>query len=293
MVRAWGWVVTTRTPFAGSEATHEAWRTRMVASAVELGARLLYLPSSARTQRELDGVEAALATTNAREVEVIVGEPPGAGAAVPVPPRSGGPVVRRWLEAPNEQAEERASTAGDRGLAERGYAGWGADGTSEPFTADRAQALRAAGATFVRLRGNLFSRRAERAGFGAARTAGLRILVADPFAEGRLNGEWLRSSPVERPSLRGPPAFAVVQRAWSPVLGLGFLTANGARSLTQAAVAYATDLAGGGTVLVEAATPEDLAEVARSPDGLAHEERARIERLADRPPAGADASSRG
>jgi aryl-alcohol dehydrogenase-like predicted oxidoreductase len=65
------------------------------------------------------------------------------------------------------------------------------------------------------------------------------VLLTNPHADGRLDGQWL-SDGLATPSRSPHPVdFAELERAYSPVLALGFLTEHRRRTLPQAAMAFA------------------------------------------------------
>lgn len=285
MPSPWAWVVSTRSRFSPRHADEAAWRSAMVRHALERGVRLFYVPPTPRAPRELATLEAELGAEGSTPTATVLAVPGLATADVDLlASRPKGP-SELWLELPSARLSEAAATALN-GLESSGrVAAWGVDRTRGPASRETLARDRALGASFVRLPGSLLSGRDERAAIADAGAVGLSRLLDDPFASGRLDGSWLTTSSVERPSLRGPPSFSSLQQGWSPVLALGFLTERTGRTLPVAALQYARRLAGDGAVLVEAATAEafeDLARVAASPP-LAPEELARIERLADAP----------
>lgn len=255
----------------------------MAAAALGSGARCFYVPRSPGTPRTVAEVAGSLATIATDRVDLVFGV--GTDSVLPRRGESEGahgPILR-FAELAPERATDASFARWDQGVEEQRIDGWGIDRTrSRPTRAELKQDA-AAGAGFVRLPGNLLSPAPERAAIATARACGLAVLLSDPFAGGRLNGEWLRTSPVERPSLRGPPTFSSLQRGWASTLRLGFLTEGRARTLAQAAFQYASAVGEGVTVLVEALTRDDLAEVAAALQAppLTEEQRARAARVAD------------
>ncbi|MCI4362595.1 MAG: hypothetical protein L3J77_05340 [Thermoplasmata archaeon] len=92
------------------------------------------------------------------------------------------------------------------------------------------------GAGWVSFPGSLIDARRVANLVGSVRTEGARVLVTNPHADGRLGGpgESFSSSPLTG----APTPLASLERAYAPVLRLGFLTAGGGRTLPQAAVAF-------------------------------------------------------
>ncbi|MCI4320883.1 MAG: hypothetical protein L3K05_01060 [Thermoplasmata archaeon] len=92
------------------------------------------------------------------------------------------------------------------------------------------------GAGWISFPGSLIEARRV-AGLVASLTKlGGRVLVTNPHADGRLGGpgEGLSSTA----TAGAPTPLASLERAYAPVLRLGFLTSGGRRTLPQAAVAF-------------------------------------------------------
>lgn len=282
----WGWVVGADAPAFALDPTRESWRRAMVLAALESGARCFYVPSSPSTARSLDEIARSISGTAAERVDLVFGV-----VRDSVLPRRGEIEgtqrgILRFAELGPELTTDPSFARWERAVEESRIDGWGVDRSQSRPTRSELEQDAAAGARFVRLPGNLLSPAPERAAISTARACGLAVLLSDPFAGGRLNGEWLRTSPVERPSLRGPPAFSSLQRGWASTLRLGFLTEDRGRTLAQAAFQYASALGEGVTVLVEALTRDDLAEIAAALRGvpLTQEQRTRAARIADGAP---------
>ena len=92
------------------------------------------------------------------------------------------------------------------------------------------------GAQWISFPGSLIDARRVAALVGTVRTEGARVLVTNPLAGGRLGGPgelFSSSTPTGAPT-----PYAALERAYAPVLRLGFLTAGRGRTLPQAAVAF-------------------------------------------------------
>jgi aryl-alcohol dehydrogenase-like predicted oxidoreductase len=104
-------------------------------------------------------------------------------------------------------------------------------------SAERFAALEAGrGVRWISFPGSLIDARRVASVVGSIRTEGARVLVTNPHADGRLGGPgeaFSSSTPTG-----APMPLASLERAYAPVLRLGFLTANGGRTLPQAAVAF-------------------------------------------------------
>lgn len=109
------------------------------------------------------------------------------------------------------------------------------------------------------------------------RAAGAAVLLTNPHADGRLDGQWLTEglSPTSR-SPR-PVDFAELERSYAPVLALAFLTERRGRTLPQAAVAFAVAIGA-----VPSVRFRDLAQVEAfgTPDRLEPLTEAELARLA-------------
>lgn len=108
--------------------------------------------------------------------------------------------------------------------------------------------------------------------------ASVPVIASDPFAEGRLDGAWLASSPVEGPPRPSAADWAVTRAFLVPVVSLGFLTQGTGRTLRQAALAYLRGVPGVVGVLVPTRTPQDLRGLEESGEPLTQAERDRVER---------------
>jgi hypothetical protein len=113
----------------------------------------------------------------------------------------------------------------------------------------------------------------------AVRAAGAQVLLTNPHADGRLDGQWLTDGLSANTRRTRPVDFGELERSYAPVLALRFLTEGRRRTLPQAAVAFAFAIG---------ATPSvrfrDLAQVEAfgrpgSVDPLSEDELARVVRI--------------
>jgi hypothetical protein len=104
-------------------------------------------------------------------------------------------------------------------------------------SAERFASLEArGGARWISFPGSLIDSRRVGGLVGSVLTEGGRVLLTNPHSDGRLGGpgEGL-ASPAPT---RAPTPLASIERAYAPVLRLGFLTEGGRRTLPQAAVGF-------------------------------------------------------
>ncbi|HUI38819.1 MAG TPA: aldo/keto reductase, partial [Thermoplasmata archaeon] len=134
----------------------------------------------------------------------------------------------------------------------------------------------------------------EEVGAALERT-GMTILALDPFARGRLNGAWFglrRTAPALGP--RPPPDPAQLRREAAPILSLGFLSESGRRTLAQAAIQWALLQPGVASVVIDARSVEEVEEAlgALAAPPISDDELARIERVREADPPGAEGDGR-
>jgi hypothetical protein len=105
-----------------------------------------------------------------------------------------------------------------------------------------AVAVANAGAAWVSLPGSIIDAPRLIPLVAKIRAAGAAVLLTNPHADGRLDGQWLAeglSPPARAPR---PVDLADLERSYAPVLALRFLTERRRRTLPQAAVAFALAL---------------------------------------------------
>ncbi|MCI4324395.1 MAG: hypothetical protein L3K00_00685 [Thermoplasmata archaeon] len=133
-----------------------------------------------------------------------------------------------------------------------------------------------AGASWVSFPGHLLEARRTHAVVEVVRTAGAQALVTNPHADGRLDGRWLAEGSLANDGPPRPLGLAELQRAYAPLLPLGFLTAGHRRTLPQAAVGFVQALGAVPSVRVRDLRQfEEFANPASFPS-LAAEEMTRI-----------------
>jgi hypothetical protein len=152
-------------------------------------------------------------------------------AETPGPARAPSPGATVVLAAPHSVVPngEIAATSGVR---------FDELGSAEAGAAAAAQA----GAAWVSLPGSLIDAPRLIPLVATIRAAGASVLLTNPHADGRLDGQWLSeglSPPARAPR---PVDLADLERSYAPVLALRFLTERRRRTLPQAAVAFALAL---------------------------------------------------
>jgi aryl-alcohol dehydrogenase-like predicted oxidoreductase len=161
-----------------------------------------------------------------------------------------GPIAVAWIEAGDvrslAQPGVRATLEQDPRLVD-----WGVRYTGGvPDLGDVQQAI-AGGARVFALEFHLLNARAAAPVVRAIVAAGGSIVVLDPHADGRLNGERLETPFAFAGATPGRPAdWPTVLEELSPVTRLGFLTAGRQRTLAQAAIQYVLGAPGVSSVLV-------------------------------------------
>jgi hypothetical protein len=115
------------------------------------------------------------------------------------------------------------------------------------------------GATWISFPGHLLEARRVQSLVGRLRGAGAEVLVTNPHADGRLDGRWLAEGGLANDGPPRPLGLAELQRAYAPLLPLGFLTEGHRRSLAQAAVAFVQAIDAVPSVRVR--DPRQLAEL--------------------------------
>jgi hypothetical protein len=134
-----------------------------------------------------------------------------------------------------------------------------------------------AGATWVSVPGHLLEARRVRALVETVREVGGDVLLTNPHADGRLDGRWLSEGTLSTGGTPHPLGFAELQRAYAPLLPLGFLTEGHRRTLAQAAVAFVQAVGAVPSVRVrDLRQLDELADAGRFPP-LSAEEMARID----------------
>lgn len=125
---------------------------------------------------------------------------------------------------------------------------------SEPYSATQPSPLFAGRLSL--LEHDLLPTLADRASHG-----GIGYFADDPYGQGRLDGTRLPAGLGDRPAGSGPPSLSELQREFDPVLRLGFLTGQSRRTLSQAALRFATHWPWVCSALVPLPRPERLAEL--------------------------------
>ena len=175
---------------------------------------------------------------------------------------------------------EGARRAAEALVREWGCGAWGLAYPSLPAVPVLREDLRSA-PSWVRFPFHLLSPPEADGAVEECRRASVPLVSSDPFADGRLDGSRLSSSPLEVSGRPRPSDWAELQRDWAPVLSLGFLTEGGRRTLPQAAVDFALGTPGVSGAIVSAPDPETLRGFGPiSPaSALTRVERTRIEAL--------------
>lgn len=94
------------------------------------------------------------------------------------------------------------------------------------------------GADWISLPGHLLDARRVLSVVRGIRESGAEALLTNPLADGRLDGRWLSEGTLAQDGPPRPMDLASLQRAYAPVLPLGFLTAGRRRTLAQAAIGF-------------------------------------------------------
>jgi len=94
------------------------------------------------------------------------------------------------------------------------------------------------GALWISFPGHLLDANRVRSVVRGIRDVGAGALLTNPLADGRLDGRWLTEGTLAQDGPPRPMDLASLQRAFAPVLPLGFLTAGRRRTLAQAAVGF-------------------------------------------------------
>jgi aryl-alcohol dehydrogenase-like predicted oxidoreductase len=94
------------------------------------------------------------------------------------------------------------------------------------------------GARWVSFPGHILEARRLLPVVRGIREAGAEVLLTNPLAEGRLDGRWLSEGTLAQDGPPRPMDLPSLQRAYAPVLPLGFLTTGRRRTLAQAAIGF-------------------------------------------------------
>jgi aryl-alcohol dehydrogenase-like predicted oxidoreductase len=113
-----------------------------------------------------------------------------------------------------------------------------------------------------------------------------KVLVHNPYADGRLDGSFFRTNPFHVRNPPRPADWLEMQRWWEPITRLAFLTEGKKRSLAQAAIQFALSPPSVSSVILSEA---EILSVRGSPTGIAGsplsmEELGRIRSLLSRTP---------
>jgi aryl-alcohol dehydrogenase-like predicted oxidoreductase len=182
------------------------------------------------------------------------------------------------LHNPSLEVIEDGAALGE--LAERAQAGDIRFPGASIYTAQEGRAAIAAGARVLEITYNLIAQDEGRALLPYAAEHGVGVLARSPLANGLLTGKYTAQSEFAEDDHRSHKGEAWLQGGLRKLDDLRFLTADGSRSLAQAALGFVLASPAVTSVVVGARSPEQFAENARACDvRLGAEELERIELL--------------